>query len=275
MNKNVMSILAEMKKISSIEAIAIGGSIARGKCDENSDYDLYVYYSEPLSFEDRKSILDKYSKYMEYSNTYWEEEDDGILCDGLKIEIIYRDISFLEEVYNNFFVNCTVSYGYSTCLIENIHSSIIVHDKKGVYKKYQELFDEYSETLRKEVIFKNLELLDDKMPSLSYQLIKAIERKDLININNRLSEFMAIYIDIIFALNKKYNIGEKRLLEEISKLDIVPKNATNDIEELLKIIMIDFSKSVDLVKKISEDLYVLVNLKYKTYNKTNFSKHIK
>ena len=62
----------------------------------------------------------------------------------------------------------------------------------------------------------------DKMPSLYYQVEKAITRNDLLSINHRTSAYFEIYFDILFALNRRTHPGEKRMLETALKLDFVP-----------------------------------------------------
>ena len=41
-----------------VEALLLGGSRASGTADTTSDYDIYVYVSEPMSVELRRSLLD-------------------------------------------------------------------------------------------------------------------------------------------------------------------------------------------------------------------------
>ncbi len=265
MDKHISGILEEFKKIPEVEVISLGGSRARNNFDSTSDYDIYVYYNKCIKKDARENILNKYVKYMEYSNKYWEEEDDGILLDDIKVEFIYRDIKFLQEIYEDVYINNVTQFGYTTCNIENIVTSKVLFDRNKVMSKFKKKFEIYPKQLSEKIVTKNLELLHDKMPSFGYQVIKALQRNDLISINNRLTEYLAVYMDIIFALNYKYNIGEKRLIDELKKCEKLPHNAVEDIENLLKNCMCDAEKSIELVNKISNNVYKLVDdcgLKY-------------
>lgn len=270
MDKSIENILEELKLLPQVEIISIGGSRARGNYDEKSDYDIYIYYNEYIDKKIREGILNKYTKYMEYGNKYWEEEDDGILKNGIEVEFIYRNVEFLEEVYTKLYLEGNVEYGYTTCNVDNLYNSIIIFDRSGLMNKYKERFKIYPDELRKNIVFKNMELLYDRMPSIGYQVIKAIDRKDIISINNRLSEYFAMYIDIIFALNYKYNIGEKRLIDELKKCKIIPKNAVENIEQLFEICMTDSKKAIGLIENISNDIYKLVLEVFPEYEKSKY-----
>ncbi len=267
----VKNLLTELSELENVDIIAIGGSRARKSEDENSDYDIYIYYNEEINVIKRKEILDKYIKYMEYKNSYWEEEDDGVLNNGVEMEIIYRHSKFITDVYQSVYVKGETSFGYTTCMLENILTSYVFYDKYNKMSDIKDKIKKYPNKLKNNIIFNNLELLDDKMPSLSYQIIKALKRKDYIAINHRLTEYIAIYFDIIFAINSKYNVGEKRLLKELEKLEIKPNNCEEKFEKLFKIAMIDSDNSIKLINEISSDLYNLVNTHYEDYTKSGYS----
>ena len=56
----------ELTQLEQVEALALGGSRAGQDFDKDSDYDVYVYLSAPLSPDIRKEILSKYCSYMEF-----------------------------------------------------------------------------------------------------------------------------------------------------------------------------------------------------------------
>lgn len=273
MEKEVENLFREFENLDGIEIIALGGSKVRGNNDNMSDYDVYIYYSKEIDIAVRKEILVKYTKYMEFKNTYWEEEDDGILKNGVEIEIIYRNINFLKDVYENVYLRGNTSFGYTTCMLENISSCLILYDKNGTMANLKKKIEVYPEELRKNIIFNNLELFYDKMPSIGYQVIKALKRRDYISINHRITEYLAIYFDIIFALNYKYHPGEKRLLSELSKLKCINTNAVDDIEKLLKNCMYNSELAIEIVEKISSDLNELVGREFSEFKQNSYKEN--
>ena len=76
MATDVHELFEALGALSQVEAIALGGSRATGRNDEKSDYDVYVYTTTPIDAHVRRRVLDKYCKYMEIGNSFWELEDD-------------------------------------------------------------------------------------------------------------------------------------------------------------------------------------------------------
>ena len=62
-----------------------------------------------------------------------------------------------------------------------------------------------------------MKLLSGMLPSFDSQIEKAENRKDFVSVNHRVTEFLASYFDIIFALNEMTHPGEKRMQSICSK----------------------------------------------------------
>ena len=76
-----------------------------------------------------------------------------------------------------------------------------------------------------EIIANNLKLLSGMLPSFDTQIKKAEMRDDLVSVNHRVTEFLASYFDILFALNEMTHPGEKRM-QSICRTEckILPNN---------------------------------------------------
>ena len=80
-----------------------------------------------------------------------------------------------------------------------------------------------------------MKLLRHSMPAYETQIAKAVGRGDTVSINHRVTEFLASYFDIIFALNELTHPGEKRLISLCEKqCKILPDNFHANIEKLFK-----------------------------------------
>ena len=231
MNKTIKNLLNDFSKISEIEAILLAGSHSTGTVDKNSDYDIYIYSNSQIPIHKRKSITDKYFKYIELSNTYWEEEDDGILFDDTEVEFIYRNIDSIDNSLNRTLIKCEADIGYTTCIWYNLKNSIIIYDKNDKLSSLQSKYDiEYPNELRNNIIEKNFNLLKSKFPCYYKQIEKAIKRNDYVSLNHRLAAFLASYFDIIFAYNKCPHPGEKKILEFIKNNNLLtPLNMEKNI----------------------------------------------
>ncbi|WP_252250734.1 nucleotidyltransferase domain-containing protein [Clostridium sp. ZBS13] len=254
----IKNLIEDFSKRQEIESIALGGSRATKLNDNNSDYDLYVYLNSDLSKEVRKNILDKYCNYIELNNTYWEAEDDCYLNDGTIIEIIYRSMSEFENELKSVVLDCNAHNGYTTCMWSNINECVVLYDKNNKLRDLKDKYNiKYPKELRKNIIEKNLKLLDGYIPSFSMQIEKAIIRGDIVSINHRITEFLASYFDIIFAVNELQHPGEKRLISIcLSSCKYLPKDFEENLDKLLsgnrnkENVMSVVNKIVDNIKEL-------------------------
>lgn len=253
------SIIEEFKQLDEVESIALGGSRATKKFDEHSDYDVYVYLRKPLKEEKRVNILSKYCSYMEYSNSFWELEDDGVLNNGIEIEFIYRDTDFLESIIGNLFDNKQANMGYSTCFYDNLMNSLILFDRNNYLLNLREKNkNKYTKEISDVIISKNKPLLRDSMPALFKQIKKATLRDDKIAVNHRITEFFAIYYDILFAANLVSHPGEKRLLEYSLKLKKLPKHYERNTKNIFESLMSDYDVLLKNLDELITELFKII-----------------
>lgn len=253
-------IFEELKKIECVEAIALGGSRASKVYDENSDYDVYVYVTDSIDETIRKEILSKYCNYIEIGNHFWEYEDNCVLNSGIDIDILYRDLNNFCKEIENVVVHCQAANAYTTCMWHNLINCKILYDKNGMLEAAKKKFNiPYPKQLKKAIIKKQMQLIDSAMPAYKVQIAKAVKRGDLVSVNHRVTEFLASYFDLLFALNEKTHIGEKRLIEWCKiNYTILPKDFEKNINDLFHhmycgnqtIIMNDVNKIIEYIKKI-------------------------
>ena len=87
--------------------------------------------------------------------------------------------------------------------------------------------------MKKNIISNNLKLLHGMLPSFDTQIKKAENRGDLVSVNHRVTEFLASYFDILFALNEMTHPGEKRMQQICSsECKILPQNFDDNLNRL-------------------------------------------
>jgi hypothetical protein len=64
------------------------------------------------------------------------------------------------------------------------------------------------------------------------QMKAAIARDDLVSLNHRVAVWIASCTDILFAVNRRYHPGEKRLLTYMQGLPDLPENTLEDVPRL-------------------------------------------
>ena len=255
---NVNDLFNELGSLPQVDAIALGGSRASRRNDEKSDYDVYIYINSSIPEDVRRNILTKYCKYVEISNTFWELEDDVTLKDGIDMDIIYRNISDFDKQVESVVINHNAYNGYTTCMWHNLITSKIMVDKKGLLKNLQDKYKiSYPKELKDNIITKNMNLLSGMLPSFDLQIKKAEDRGDLVSVNHRVTEFLASYFDIIFALNEMTHLGEKRMQQICSKeCKILP----NDFDKNLNMLFDNMfrNKVIDIIKRMVEELKKII-----------------
>lgn len=224
----------ELSAMRQIEAIALGGSRAGSDFDEKSDYDVYVYCREAIPEDVRSAFLQKYCSRIEVGNHFWEYEDNCILNSGVDIDILYRDLDEFAAGISEVVDDCMAHNGYTTCMWHNLCTCKILYDEDGRLSALQEKYQiPYPSRLKENIIKRNMDLLRYAMPAYEVQIAKAVGRRDPVSINHRVTEFLASYFDVIFALNELTHPGEKRLIPFCEKqCKKLPENFQDNLERL-------------------------------------------
>ena len=246
----INGIIQELSKLNCVEAIALGGSRAGQAYDKNSDYDVYVYTTELIEEEARKKILSQYCRYMEIGNHFWEYEDNCVLNNGIDIDILYRNLNDFCKELEKVVIHCRPSNSYTTCMWHNLLHCNILYDKNGLLEKAQKSFNiPYPQQLKKAIIQRQMKLIDSSMPAYKVQIQKAVKRKDFVSVNHRITEFLASYFDLIFALNEKTHPGEKRLITLCKQnCTLLPENFEENLNQLFYHMFDD--EVIDIINEI-------------------------
>lgn len=249
-------IFKKLAAIDCVEAIALGGSRAGKYFDEKSDYDVYVYVTKPIDEDVRKNILSQYCSYMELGNHFWEYEDNCILNSGIDIDILYRNLDDFCKGVENVVVNGQASNSYTTCMWHNMLNCKIIFDRNGKLTQAKKRFDvPYPKKLKNAIIERQLKLLDGSMPAYKTQIEKALMRKDYVSVNHRVTEFLASYFDLLFAVNEQTHPGEKRLMSLCkNNCAILPQDFEKNLMSLFNDMYADEGAT-----KVIKDIEAIIN----------------
>lgn len=230
----IKKLFKNLSELEQIEAIALGGSRAGENFDKKSDYDVYLYCKSPVDENVRRKILSKYCSKIEIGNHFWEYEDNCTLKNDIDIDLLYRNLDeFCDEVASVAEKHIPHN-GYTTCMWHNLINSKIICDESGRLKLAQKRFNiPYPEELKNNIIKRNMDLICYSMPCYRGQILKAVNRGDIISVNHKTSAFFESYFDVLFALNKLTHPGEKRLIQLCkNKCEILPCDFEENIEKL-------------------------------------------
>lgn len=203
-----------------VRAVAMGGSASSGRIDAHSDIDLYIFHKGevvPLDFRE-STVREMGASRTSLNLTYWDTGDEWIDGDtGIEVDIIYWHDHWISGMIDRVITECLPSVGYTTCFAHTIRNCQILFDPDGWLGELQKKCLDYPPELAQNIVSHNFPLLRDIIPSYRYQIEKAVERNDRISIQHRITELLASYFDIIFAVNTVFHPGEKRIKEHITK----------------------------------------------------------
>lgn len=115
-----------------------------------------------------------------------------------------------------------------------INSKILYDPHKELYRIKERFSVPFSKELKENIILKNFRLLTGNLPSYDKQILKALNRGDLVSVNHRISAFIESYFDIIFAVNELTHPGEKRMIDYAKEhAKILPMDFEENMNELL------------------------------------------
>jgi hypothetical protein len=238
MNPDIPEFLREtataLSAIPGIEAVAWCGSAAMGVADAHSDYDFYVYTNAPVPVEERRAVISECSQHSQLNNTFWELEDEWIDREDRRFNAMYRECDFVLGEVAARLDRYSAELGYTTAYCFSVANGFILHDpRQWLRAAQQRLSQPFPEPLIRSIVAKNRPVLGGGMQSCYLaQMNAAIARGDLISLNHRVAVWIASYTDILFAANRTYHPGEKRLLAFMQGLPDLPENALEDIPRL-------------------------------------------
>ena len=259
--ENILKEISDQySKLDCVYAVVQSGSRTSGQDDEMSDYDIYVYSDMEIPADFRTEFAKVYSDDYEINNQYFETGDEWKLKDGNGFDFMFRSKGWIQDCIENVYIKHYASNGYTTCFLHNVATSKILYDKNGWFKSLQEKISKgYPEELRDNIIKRNMMLLKDKKSASYLEQIKlAVKRNDPVSINHRITAFLASYFDVLFAANKIFHPGEKRLIKYAKQhCKSLPEHFEEDLTGLFeaknddKIVILD--NMVERLRKILPD----------------------
>ena len=241
-----------------VEAIALAGSLAAGAVDPDSDIDLYVYITSVIPLSARVAVVENLGATRSDLNLQfwdlgyeWYDEETGI-----EVDVIYWATSWLEGQLDRVLVEHQASTGYSTCFWHTVRNSLILYDKSGwLHGLKEKSLVPFPEALQRAIIAKNHPVLRRVIPSYLHQIEKAIRRDDWVSLNHRVAALLASYFDVLFALNRLPNPGEKRLLKTASESCAkVPREMVNQVEGVLRAVSLADRSLVARIEELVDGL---------------------
>ncbi|MBQ0072204.1 MAG: DUF4037 domain-containing protein [Spirochaetales bacterium] len=196
-----------------VVAVTIAGSFVAPIKDQYSDYDVYIYSTSPISREKRRELLQKLGGKVAVGVSFFEEGDEVHFESSPYLDIMYRDTKWMENEIEDVWRRHNARLGYTTCFVFNILNSKILFERDGYFTSLQkEVSGPYPEELRRNIIWKNMTMIDGDIEAPYMKQIQlACLRDDPVSMNHRTAALLASLFDVLFAYSRVLHPGEKKL----------------------------------------------------------------
>lgn len=191
-----------------------------GVDDAASDTDLYAFHDgAPPSEDARARALSPLADGGEVVAEETWGTSDLLRIGGHLVDIVYLD---LDGVGVDAFYDPGVwPTGYTTAFLHTLARCLVVADPAGELAAIQARLGTYPEATRAKV----LERLPTELNGYLEQLANARRRTDWTSVTHRRTALQVAWFDLVFAINRRYHPGEKRLLDHLSTCSLVPDDA--------------------------------------------------
>ncbi|NGM67382.1 nucleotidyltransferase domain-containing protein [Sphingobacterium sp. SGR-19] len=269
------NIVAELIKLDNIVAVVLGGSFATGRATENSDLDIGIYYNEkkPFNIEEIKRIAEKQSVENVpivtdfYQWGPWVNGGAWIHTESGKVDFLYRNLDQVKST-----IESAISgewqkhyeqqppYGFSSVIyLAEIENCIPVFDTEDIISKLKSSIKNYPPKLKETIIQQGLWAAE-------FTLINAVdfaEKDDFYNTFGSITRTVKNIVDVLFAINETYPIGDKKAIEILSKLSLSPNNLASRVNTTLTADKNSLSENIFLLRRLFDDVVELTDGVYK------------
>jgi hypothetical protein len=248
-------IVAAIGDLPGITAIALGGSTAAGFADAASDFDVYVYYHQPLAVSADRAVrlrpLADEGTLEAGILTFGLE--DHLYVQGKLIELVYLDLDRLSAEVKQAYGQGLSSEGYTTALLYILRSPVL-HDATGEVTALQaRLQASYPDPTRVRLLREHPELLRYYL-----ELLRISQRRDdLLYVQHMCYSIQLIYFNLLFALNRLYHPGGKRLLAHAQHCAIQPADFAERWNNIARL-PADDGALADRLDELIDDLFRLI-----------------
>lgn len=246
-------------------AIALAGSLAKGIADMNSDIDLFLFTDNPKPYEERLQIIRQYADadtnpcVTDNFNLPWGGSID-FTFEQTPVEVVVRIISQMDKRVNDclegqfeIIPQTWTSNGYYTftylCELSFIKA---IWDPTNLIQNYKTKITPYPLKLKKNIIDCFMGRASTWMDNFHYQ--SAIRRQDILFTCPIVLHTILDIIQVLFAYNEVYFIGDKKLELALSKLNYCPSELLDQLELLLSA-----PKNTEQLLRQSEILSRIIN----------------
>ncbi len=239
-------ISSRLGEIEGVEAVALGGSWARGEAHPDSDVDLGIYYrsGNPPRIEELRRLareLDDRNPQDPLTDFGgwgpWINGGGWLTIEGHSVDWLYRDLDLVERTIEECRAgHPTIHYqpghphGFHTHIyLGEVHHCRPLHDRNSLLESLKRLTDPYPPRLKQTVVQKQLWEARFALDTCR----KSAVRGDIFYVTGCLFRCAACLTQTLCALNEQYVINEKGSVQIAASLPISPPDFADTIGSVL------------------------------------------
>ncbi|MAT41395.1 MAG: DNA polymerase subunit beta [Anaerolineaceae bacterium] len=266
----IQNIVNEVKNVSGVKAVVLGGSRARGTHHAASDIDLGIYYDtrQPLNLNELAKVAAK----LDDGNRTdlitpiggwgpWINGGGWLRIQSVPVDFLYRDLDKVNTVINTCLEGKIETFyqpGHPHGFISSIYlgeTAICqpLWDPEGLIKKLKSKVTPYPLALQKAVIQNFWWEIDFSIEIAK----KSIAKADVTYAAGCCFRSVMCILQVLFAINKEHWLNEKGAVASANHFKIKPDFFQSRVEEIFTSLSAKpetISRSVALLKELSTEM---------------------
>lgn len=235
----------QLSRTAGVSAIVLGGSYASGTQHEASDIDIGLYYypAHPFSIADIRRIAEDASADGTATVTgfygwgAWVNGGAWIHTPQGKVDFIYRNVEQLQQTiaeaqqgisHHDYDQQPTHGF-HSVIYLAETQICIPLHDPESLIAELKRSVAVYPPKLKQKIIA-------DSLWAAEFTLLHArgfAAQADIYNTVGCLTRMTSNMTQALFALNERYFIRDKRVLDVLARFPILPSGYIQQINRIL------------------------------------------
>ena len=270
----IQDVVDEIKNVSGVKAIVLGGSRARGTNHSASDIDLGIYYDlrHPLNLTELAEVAtkldDKHRKDLITAIGGWGPWINGggwLQIQSFPVDFLYRDLDKLNNVITSCLdgkVEIFYQPGHPNGFVSSIYLGEIaicqpIWDPEGIIADLKRKVIPYPTPLQKAII-QNFAWEIDFSIGIAQ---KSIARADVAYAAGCCFRCSMCMLQVLFAMNKEHWLNEKGAVAIADNFKIKPVNFQSRVGKIFTVLSDTpdtISQSISLLKELNAEMSELL-----------------
>ncbi|MBC9931039.1 nucleotidyltransferase domain-containing protein [Chitinophaga qingshengii] len=267
-------IAEDLRQVEGVEAIVLGGSYAAGMATEQSDLDIGIYYHAQHAFDtnDIKTIVERYAVSPATVTAFyewgpWVNGGAWMMTEQGKVDFLYRNIDQVQDTidkaqrgeWENHYEQ-QPPYGFSSVIyLAEISICRPLYDHAGILAAWKQVVATYPPRLRETIVRQSLWSAEFTL----WQTAGFAEKQDVYNTVGCLARAVKNLVAAVFAINERYPLGDKRVMEQLQGATKIPPDFNEKIDGILSVSKNTISQNVAQLQSLHSELVQLSDGLYK------------